>query len=41
MSGIAMVFAGGGLGAVLRHGVNMTAFRLFGPGLWTARTAII
>ncbi len=33
MSGIAVVFVGGGIGAVLRHGVNLTAFRLFGPGL--------
>ncbi|BAT57769.1 putative fluoride ion transporter CrcB [Variibacter gotjawalensis] len=26
-----LVFFGGGLGAALRHGINVAAFRLFGP----------
>ncbi len=30
--GFLIVFLGGGLGAALRHGVNLLAFRLVGPG---------
>ena len=30
--GYAMVFLGGGLGAALRHGVNLGALRWLGPG---------
>ncbi|HEY1746584.1 MAG TPA: fluoride efflux transporter CrcB [Xanthobacteraceae bacterium] len=30
--GFLIVFIGGGIGAALRHGINLTAFRLAGPG---------
>jgi fluoride exporter len=30
--GFLIVFLGGGLGAALRHGINLAAFRLVGPG---------
>jgi CrcB protein len=32
LTGALLVFAGGGLGAVLRYGVNRLAFHLLGPG---------
>ena len=35
-----LVFVGGGTGAALRHGVNLAAFRLLGPG-WPAGTFIV
>jgi CrcB protein len=31
MTGLLLVFLGGGLGAALRHGVNLLAARLLGP----------
>lgn len=33
MNGYLMVFLGAGVGGALRHGVNLTAFRLLGSGL--------
>ncbi len=32
MQGYLIVFVGGGIGAALRHGVNIASLRLFGPG---------
>ena len=31
MQGYLIVFIGGGIGAALRHGVNIASLRLFGP----------
>jgi CrcB protein len=30
--GFLIVFVGGGIGAAIRHGINLAAFRLVGPG---------
>lgn len=35
-----IVFAGAGLGGALRHGVNMAALRMFGPGFPIATLAV-
>lgn len=35
-----IVFAGAGLGGAMRHGVNMAALRMFGPGFPVATLAV-
>ena len=32
MTGFLLVFVGGGIGAAMRHGVNLLSMRLLGPG---------
>ena len=39
MQGYLIVFVGGGIGAALRHGVNLASLRLLGPGFpWATLT---
>jgi fluoride exporter len=40
MQSVLLVFLGGGLGAALRHGVNLGCFRLFGGGFPVATLCV-